>query len=84
MTRNTIDMAREAWARAGNGWVVPSWFEERAKALETFEALIRADERSVEREECALLLEENLRGCDGLASYVLQSYADAIRSRGNK
>jgi hypothetical protein len=42
----TIDMAREAWEQSGEGWVHPDWFEDRAKALKAFEALVRADERN--------------------------------------
>jgi hypothetical protein len=38
-------MAREAWEQSGEGWVHPDWFEDRAKALKAFEALVRADER---------------------------------------
>jgi hypothetical protein len=47
--KSTIDMAREAWEQSGEGWVHPDWFEDRAKALKAFEALVRADER----EACA-------------------------------
>jgi hypothetical protein len=45
MNKTTIDMAREAWEQSGEGWVHPDWFEDRAKALKAFEALVRADER---------------------------------------
>jgi len=57
--RDTIDMAREAWEQSGEGWVHPDWFEDRAKALKAFEALVRADERSVEREACLSVIKPN-------------------------
>jgi hypothetical protein len=38
-----MEMAREAWAEAGEGWVVDAWFDERSKAFEAFAALVRED-----------------------------------------
>jgi hypothetical protein len=38
-------MAREAWAKAGEGWVDQHWYADREKAFKEFEALVRADER---------------------------------------
>ena len=43
--KTTIEMAREAWAEAGEGWVADAWFDDRAKAFEAFAAMVRADER---------------------------------------
>ena len=43
--KTTIEMAREAWAEAGEGWVADAWFDDRAKAFEAFAKLARADER---------------------------------------
>ena len=43
--KTTIEMAREAWEKAGEGWVNPGWFADREKAFKEFEALVRADER---------------------------------------
>jgi hypothetical protein len=43
--RTIMEMAREAWAEAGEGWVADAWFDDRAKAFEAFAALVRADER---------------------------------------
>ena len=40
----TIEIAREAWEKAGEGWVHPGWFADREKAFKEFEALVRADE----------------------------------------
>jgi len=75
--KTTIDMAREAgaihihenpreFAIVGND------------SIKEFEALIRADERSVEREACAKVCEEQYEyyGYDHV-------FAKAIRARGN-
>lgn len=43
--RTIMEMAREAWAETGEGWVADAWFDDRAKAFEAFAALVRADER---------------------------------------
>jgi hypothetical protein len=43
--RDTIEMAREAWAKAGEGWVDQNWYLDREKAFKELEALVRADER---------------------------------------
>ena len=42
--RDTIDMAREAWAKAGEGWLDQHWYADREKAFKAFEALVRADQ----------------------------------------
>ena len=49
--RTIMEMAREAWAEAGEGWVADAWFDDRAKAFEAFAALVRADERERIKEE---------------------------------
>ena len=41
--RTIMEMAREAWAEAGEGWVVDAWFDDRSKAFETFAKLVRED-----------------------------------------
>jgi hypothetical protein len=43
--RDTIEMAREAWAKAGEGWVDQNWYLDREKAFKELVALVRADER---------------------------------------
>jgi hypothetical protein len=83
--KSTIDMAREAGlAPICEGCDVPdvsyayeSWDEE----LKAFEALVRADERSVEREACALACESI--ESDGYPTIEQQQCANAIRARGN-
>ena len=37
-----IEMARQAWADAGEGWVAKEWFGDRAKAFEAFAKLVAA------------------------------------------
>ena len=65
--RDTIDMAEEAGA-------ISYWHLSRLKA---FEALVRADEREIEREACAKV-------CDDDASTPEERIcAEAIRARGN-
>ena len=49
--RTIMEMAREAWAEAGERWVVGAWFDDRAKAFEAFAALVRADERERIKQE---------------------------------
>jgi hypothetical protein len=49
--RTIIEMAREAWAEAGEGWVADAWFDDRAKAFEAFAALVCADERERIKQE---------------------------------
>jgi hypothetical protein len=91
-------MAREAWEQSGEGWVHPDWFEDRAKALKTFEALVRADERNrtwtqehwteYERSIAAAEREACAKLCENEWSNVAermygQECAAAIRARGN-
>jgi hypothetical protein len=35
-----IVMAKQAWADAGDAWVAKEWFDDRAKAFETFAKLV--------------------------------------------
>jgi hypothetical protein len=51
--RDTLEMAREA--RLEEMWEFTTGFTKRLKA---FEALVRADERSIEREACAKVCED--------------------------
>ena len=67
--RTIMEMAREAWAEAGEGWVADAWFDDRAKAFEAFAALVCADER----EAC----EESLAHPEQEPSSVQQAYAMA-------
>ena len=41
--KTIMEMAREAWAKAGEGWVADAWFDDRAKAFEAFAAMVRED-----------------------------------------
>jgi hypothetical protein len=78
--KDTIDMAREAgYMRTVQGGAEVSMAS--MDCLKAFEALVRADERSVEREACAKFIE---------TEYVRQfknpwrdDLSAAIRARGN-
>jgi hypothetical protein len=81
--RDTIDMAREAGLYRQTHYLMSNpvqtrySYEGSEEQLKTFEALVRADERSVEREACAKMVEElNEIG----HSYGLEN---RIRARGN-
>jgi hypothetical protein len=41
--KTVVEMAREAWVKAGEGWAVTDWFDDRAKAFEAFAALVREE-----------------------------------------
>lgn len=62
--RDTIDMAREAWISETEAEML-RYSEEcylsctYLSDLKAFEALVRADERSVEREACAKFFDDN-------------------------
>lgn len=49
--RTIMEMAREAWTEAGEGWVADAWFDDRAKAFEAFAAMVREDERERIKQE---------------------------------
>jgi hypothetical protein len=83
--RDTIDMAREVKATAYTNRHYPdrTTYTFGPEQLKAFEALVRADERSVEREECAKVCERignpsnfDYMGVGGVAC------AEVIRARG--
>lgn len=84
--RDTIDMAREAEIGDSHGYIIAN----ELAHLKAFEALVRADERSVEREACAKVCEDMPAGlflCDmngrTVDGYVAQwKVAEDIRARG--
>ena len=78
-SKTVLEMAREAWAEAGDGWVAKGWFDDRAKAFEAFEALVRADAIAEEREACARVAEEWLGPTKDRELHI----AKAIRATGN-
>lgn len=51
--RTIMEMAREAWVEAGEGWVVDAWFDGQSKAFEAFAKLVREDERKKFLGHCA-------------------------------
>ena len=100
--RDTIDMAREAGAELAELPMMDAFVFSvddkhwNSKELERFVALVRADEREIEREACAKVCEEFARKwwkihCDSNLHYssTLKAHQDfcalqaAIRARGN-
>ena len=73
MTRDTIDMAREA------GPLISTPFD---LWCERFADLVRADEQSIEREACAKVCDAVLNE-DGNWTPIGHRFAAAIRARGN-
>jgi hypothetical protein len=72
-----IEMARQAWDDANEGWVAKDWFDDRAKALEAFAKLVAAKER----EACAKVCYE-LPWKDMTQIPSNLAFAAAIRARG--
>jgi hypothetical protein len=83
--KDTIDMAREAYKVCEHipNLKIPKEF------IKTFEALVRADERSVEREACARVCDDLLVPVhisldnESLWEAATLDCAEAIRARGN-
>jgi len=71
-----IEMAKQAWADAGDAWVAKEWFDDRVKAFEAFAKLVAAKER----EECALICDKEVEDWKYDADVV--DVAIAIRARG--
>jgi hypothetical protein len=86
--RDTIDMASEAGGRAQQNKNCDVEYLMSNDALKAFEALVRADERSVERGKFAVLcnelaLEAAKAGFLPAVSSTLNILAGKIRARGN-
>ena len=77
--KDTIDIARKAgfWQEHTNTYMCST------DAIKAFEAFVRADDRSVEREACAKLCEEIAEESDSFTRDILRRTANAIRARGN-
>jgi ABC-type taurine transport system substrate-binding protein len=71
-----IEMAKQAWADAGDAWVAKEWFDDRAKAFEAFAKLVAAKER----EECAKAADEWSKRQDDVGGYIARN----IRARGEQ
>jgi len=71
-----IEMAKQAWADAGDAWVAKEWFDDRVKAFEAFAKLVAAKER----EACAKVADEYMRDCEGKSF----GGGTAIRARGEQ
>jgi len=78
--KDTIEMAREAGGKAQQNKNCDVEYLMSADALKAFEALVRADERSVEREACAKVCDElPWRDMGHIPSNL--AFATAIRAR---
>jgi hypothetical protein len=69
-----IEMARQAWADAGEGWVVKEWFDDRAKAFEAFAKLVAAKEQ----EDIIQIIKETPS-----SNWFQADVIEAIRARGD-
>jgi len=81
--RDTIEMAREVKATAYTNRHYPdrTTYTFNPEQLKAFEALVRADERSVEREACAKVCDEvPWKDMGHIPSNL--AFATAIRARG--
>ena len=76
--RDTLEMAREAWAKAGEGWVDQNWYLDREKAFKELVEIVRADER----EACAKLCDELDAKKWAECSEYGSGYGADIRARG--
>lgn len=74
-----IDTAIQAWADAGEGWVVKEWFDDRAKAFVAFAKLVAAKER----EACAKMCETK-HFSSPVRAFGAKECAAAIRARGEQ
>jgi hypothetical protein len=80
----TLEMARAAWAEAGESWVAPGWFDDRLKAFSAFEAMVRAEEREACAKVCGEVLEQYRgTGMGKHAELVGDDCAEAIRAMGD-
>jgi hypothetical protein len=77
--KDTIDMAREAGADIGTS---ARWLMTQSE-LDRLVNLVRADERSVEREACAEVCDDYDVKYDVCSSDTAESIAQQIRAREN-
>jgi hypothetical protein len=71
-----IEMAKQAWADAGDAWVAKEWFDDRVKAFEAFARLVAAKER----EACAKVCDE----LQDIPATEPHHCAEDIRARGEQ
>ena len=88
--RDTLEMAFEAELICAIDDPTAFWPEshDMTDELKAFEALVRADERSVERNRFAILcneiaLDSQIQGLNRAVSITLNTIASKIRARGN-
>jgi len=73
-----IDMAKQAWADAGEGWVVKEWFDDRAKALEAFAKLVAA------KAIAELESQEPVAHCEAGPEFCQQCYKESLPTYGSE
>jgi len=73
---DVIEMAKQAWADAGDAWVAKEWFDDRVKAFEAFARLVAAKER----EACAKVCDE----LQDVPATEPHHCAEDIRARGEQ
>jgi len=83
-----IEMAKQAWADAGDAWVAKEWFDDKVKAFEAFAALVAAKATASEREACAKVCEDiqdcgpENGCCPTYWNEALEKAEEVIRARG--
>ena len=88
MTQNeVIDMARQAWHEAGEGWVVKEWFDDRAKAFVAFAKLVAAKEREIYDHDTRVLMDALWKACgddEEVVNATIESQGTLIKARGEQ
>jgi hypothetical protein len=82
-----IDTAIQAWADAGEGWVVKEWFADRAKAFEAFAKLVAAKEREVHEHDMGVLMDALWKACgddEEVVNATIESQGTLIKARGEQ
>ena len=69
-----MEMARQAWSDAGEGWVVDRWFDDRAKEFIAFAKLVAQHERASLRSYIYEIERELEVTQDKLNEYMVADY----------
>ena len=80
-----IEMAKQAWSDAGEGWVVDRWFNGRAKAFIGFAKLVAQHEREAcaeLRKTLSAIPNSHVPQLQPAVDSALDFYAERIRARG--
>ena len=74
-----IEMAKQAWADAGDAWVAKEWFDDRAKAFEAFAKLV--EEKATEKANARANASWTLM-CEKMVAFEREACAKVIESHG--